>query len=145
MLDPAFKKGIDGDESRRKREETSVELRKNKREEMLQKRRVKNDGSSVAGGDENENNSNGSTIDNTDSVGPTPHDYAGTISDLCHKVSSGVLETQIEGVIGFRTILSIETNPPINEVISAGIVPFLVECLKADSSTQLQVICLLKF
>lgn len=35
----AFKKGIDYDESRQRREEVSTELRKNKREDMLQKRR----------------------------------------------------------------------------------------------------------
>lgn len=34
-----LKKGIDNDEARRRREETSVQLRKDKREEQLQKRR----------------------------------------------------------------------------------------------------------
>jgi hypothetical protein len=34
------KKGIDADEARRKREEFAIELRRNKREEQLQKRRA---------------------------------------------------------------------------------------------------------
>jgi hypothetical protein len=35
-----LKKGIDSEESRRKREEVTIELRKNKREEQVQKRRM---------------------------------------------------------------------------------------------------------
>lgn len=35
-----FKKGIDSDMARRKREETTVELRKSKRDEQIQKRRM---------------------------------------------------------------------------------------------------------
>lgn len=53
-----FKKGIDGDDSRRKREENTIELRNNRREEMIQKRRMKNDGTATneqAGNEENTN------------------------------------------------------------------------------------------
>lgn len=35
----AFKKGIDQDESRRRREESQIQIRKNKREESLNQRR----------------------------------------------------------------------------------------------------------
>ncbi len=45
-----FKKGIDGDEARRKREEVTIELRKNKREEMVAKRRQAPAGVENAGG-----------------------------------------------------------------------------------------------
>ena len=35
-----YKKGVDQDESRRRREETTIQIRKNKKEERLQKRRT---------------------------------------------------------------------------------------------------------
>jgi hypothetical protein len=43
-----FKKGIDADDARRKREDNIIELRKAKRDEQLQKKRVVNAGPSYA-------------------------------------------------------------------------------------------------
>lgn len=45
------KKGLDADDARRKREEFVVELRRNKREEQIQKRRARSDHSVAAGGE----------------------------------------------------------------------------------------------
>jgi hypothetical protein len=45
------KKGLDADDARRKREEFVVELRRNKREEQIQKRRARADHSVAAGGE----------------------------------------------------------------------------------------------
>jgi hypothetical protein len=45
---------------------------------------------------------------------------------------------QLEGVIQFRKLLSIERNPPIEEVIEAGVVPRFVEMLTYHHNPQLQ-------
>lgn len=43
-----YKKGVDADDARRKREDNIIELRKNKRDENLQKKRMVNAGPSYA-------------------------------------------------------------------------------------------------
>jgi hypothetical protein len=43
-----FKKGVDADDARRKREDNIIELRKSKRDENLQKKRMVNVGPSYA-------------------------------------------------------------------------------------------------
>ena len=52
-----FKKTIDADDARRKREDNIIELRKAKRDEGLQKKRATNTGAAV-GGIEESNRSN---------------------------------------------------------------------------------------
>ena len=39
-------------------------------------------------------------------------------------------EQLIEAVRGVRRLLSVERNPPINEVLSAGVLPYLVKFLR---------------
>jgi importin subunit alpha-6/7 len=44
-----------------------------------------------------------------------------------------------KGIIGIRKILSVEDNPPIEEVVDSGIIPTLVEYLNKPEFPQLRL------
>jgi importin subunit alpha-6/7 len=100
---------------RRRREETTTQLRKAKKEEQLMKRRQ------------------------------APQPIASDVEDkqIFTKADipslMGVFNNPIRtpqellpALQGFRRMLSVDTNPPVEEVIAAGAVPFFVELLKFD-------------
>jgi len=125
-----FKKSIDMEESRKKREEYSVEIRKSKREENLMKKRREKEQAAISSVEMNRSaqwnnmNSDNSMIAN--------------IPRLVQGVWSDVAATQLECTKEFRQLLSVEKNPPISEVISTGIVPRMVEFLSRDDNPLLQ-------
>ena len=49
MRQNAFKKAVDADDARRKREENTIQIRKSKKEERLQKRRMAGSRAAMAG------------------------------------------------------------------------------------------------
>lgn len=109
-------KGKDQDEMRRRRNEVTVELRKNKREETILKRRNVPDSTDE---DDSANSVNlAKLVEN-----------AGDVSDP---------EKQLAAVQAARKLLSSDRNPPIDDLISSGILPILVECLKHKENTVLQ-------
>ncbi|KAJ8937612.1 hypothetical protein NQ318_018425 [Aromia moschata] len=129
MADPGYKsriqnfknKGKDQDEMRRRRNEVTVELRKNKREETLQKRR------------------NVPVVDSTDE------------DDIEKSLSNTNLEQlvaqadaddnpplQLIAVQSARKLLSSDRNPPIDALIASGILPILVKCLERQDNPSLQ-------
>jgi HEAT repeat protein len=146
-----FKKTIDAEESRRNREETTIQIRKDKKEARLAKRRQMPTGGLS---------------------GPTPagmaaahmlmsqgdNTYASMASDGANvsrasSVAASKLEqlpAMVQGVMGndptvqtectthFRRLLSIEKNPPIQQVIDAHVVPRFVEFLQRDDNPALQ-------
>lgn len=111
--------GKDVDEMRRRRNEVTVELRKNKREETLQKRRNVPISYST---DEEESDR---TLASTD------------LKQLVMNASNAENpELQLAAVQQCRKLLSSDKNPPIDELITAGILPVLVQCLsRADNPT----------
>lgn len=106
-------KGRDVDEMRRRRNETSVELRKNKKEESLLKRR---------------------NIVLSDDEPTSPIQDISKSKVMVKSIVDGIMsddpERQFESTRTCRKILSRERNPPIDEVIASGVVPRLVYFLE---------------
>jgi hypothetical protein len=121
-----FKATTKSEDARRKREETSHMLRKNTRELMMQKRRQRTE--SV----DTENQANAMNL--TQLARPS-------ISHLAHYVkgiNSSDPATQLESCRAIRKLLSIEQNPPIQQVIQTGVVTKLVEFLSNFQNDRLQ-------
>jgi importin subunit alpha-1 len=113
-----FKKTMDDKEGRRRREETTRQIRKSKKEESLRKRRM--------GANQAENVA-------VPSTGST------TINDIpeLRRILTSTASTNeevVEATRGFRRILSVERDPPVDEVLNAGVLPNLVRNLIANPS-----------
>jgi len=118
-----FKKGVDPDEARRKREDAAVQLRKVTRDEALQKKRMTDDlpgaAAMMAGM-------------------PAMQENDSQITTLVKTVATDNPQDQFQATQALRKLLSVEQNPPIQEVINTGVVPRLVEFLKDISRPELQ-------
>lgn len=121
-----YKVAVDADEGRRRREDNMVEIRKNRREENLQKKR--REGLQSAAQQLPSSGAGAAPFDKK--LDSLPQMVAGVYSD------DGV--AQLESTTHFRKLLSIERNPPIEEVVQSGVVPRLVEFLGRDDYPQLQ-------
>ncbi|KAG1338827.1 Importin subunit alpha-4 [Cocos nucifera] len=123
----AYKAGVDADKARRRREDNLVEIRKNRREDNLLKKRRER--LLEAGQQASEPPSQAPSgvekkLDN--------------LPSMVQGVWSENAALQLEATSQFRKLLSIERNPPIEEVIKAGVVPRFVEFLSRHDIPQLQ-------
>jgi len=109
----------DEEEMRRRRKDGAVELRKEKREDQLLKRR------------------NIPSIDTLDDDIEPPNENQ-NLQTLVKNAQSDDPTVKLSGVQQARKELSRGNNPPINDLIAAGIVPILVECLDDDNNSSLQ-------
>ncbi|KAF7242616.1 Importin subunit alpha-3 [Varanus komodoensis] len=107
---------------RRQRNEVVVELRKNKRDEHLLKRR------NVPHEDICED----SDIDGDFRVQNT------SLEAIVQNASSDNQGVQLSAVQAARKLLSSDRNPPIDDLIKSGILPILVHCLERDDNPSLQ-------
>ncbi|XP_044752624.1 importin subunit alpha-3 [Coccinella septempunctata] len=114
-------KGKDQDEMRRRRNEVTVELRKNKREETLQKRR------NVPIADSTDEEEVEKCLSNTN---------LGLLVAEANNDSDP--DTQLQAVQTARKLLSSDRNPPIDALIASNILPVLVKCLDRYDNPALQ-------
>uniref|UniRef100_A0AAQ4QJU1 Importin subunit alpha n=1 Tax=Gasterosteus aculeatus aculeatus TaxID=481459 RepID=A0AAQ4QJU1_GASAC len=115
-------KGRDLETMRRQRTEVVVELRKNKRDEHLLKRR------NVPHEDIGED----SEVDG---------DYRSqntSLEAIVQNATSDNQGVQLSAVQAARKLLSSDRNPPIDDLIKSGILPILVHCLDRDDNPSLQ-------
>eukprot|EP00088_Acartia_fossae_P071179 TRINITY_DN9719_c0_g1_i2.p1 TRINITY_DN9719_c0_g1~~TRINITY_DN9719_c0_g1_i2.p1 ORF type:complete len:523 (+),score=111.48 TRINITY_DN9719_c0_g1_i2:39-1607(+) len=114
--------GKDNDELRRRRNEVSVELRKNKKDDMLSKRR------NVAMDDE--------------PLSPLQDNKQTPALLSIEEIQNGILSSdsnrQFQATQSARKILSRERNPPIDVFINLGVLPRLVEFLGRGDNAALQ-------
>ena len=111
-----FKKGVTQDDGRRRREANALSLRKDKKEEGLSKRRNLGCSSDPTDGDVAP--SDPTSLAALGAVTNKQPPY--TVADI-PKLFAGLratdLEMQLESVRGFRKLLSMEKNAPIQECI----------------------------
>eukprot|EP00106_Octopus_bimaculoides_P001623 XP_014769065.1 PREDICTED: importin subunit alpha-4-like [Octopus bimaculoides] len=112
-------KGKDAEEMRRRRTEVTVELRKNKRDLHILKRR------NVPAQD---------STDSEDNEKPTTQN----LQTIVQNAASNEPSVQLSAVQAARKLLSSDRNPPIDDLISSGILPILVDCLLNHENPSLQ-------
>ncbi|KAL9239051.1 hypothetical protein vseg_013406 [Gypsophila vaccaria] len=123
-----YKVSVDAEEGRRRREDNMVEIRKNRREENLLKKRREGGVIATAANAAAASAQHFPPFDKK--VENLPQMVAGVYSDDP--------TAQLESTTHFRKLLSIERNPPIEDVVKTGVVPRLVEFLSRDDYPQLQ-------
>lgn len=136
----AFKKGVDADDARRKREDAAVQLRKQTRDEALAKKRMVNDpapGAELATPslDLSRPSENGQM-----ELSGAMNGMSGNMvpPHLSSQLMSNDPQAQFSATQEYRKLLSIEQNPPIQEVIMAGVVPRFVQFLQDTARPELQ-------
>mmetsp|Transcript_20388 Transcript_20388/g.65166 ORF Transcript_20388/g.65166 Transcript_20388/m.65166 type:complete len:565 (+) Transcript_20388:209-1903(+) len=131
---PKSKGGIDAEDARRRREASTIQIRKDKKEEGLQKRRRPAAAAAAApyGGSSSSSQPPQQARTATRSAEAPEPGLADTLKSLPEDVqllNSDDRGQQLEACIRLRKLLSIERNPPIAEIIEAGVVPRLVQFL----------------
>jgi hypothetical protein len=115
--------GKDSEALRKNRVDTTISLRKDKREEALSKRR--NIGPVPPEGD----------LDANDAANiPAVYDKQ-SLNQIVAQAKSEDPDTQMAAVTQARKLLSSDRNPPIDDLIESGILPILVECLRSTNAT----------
>lgn len=130
------KKGIDQEQMRRKREATTVQIRKDKKEDNLQKRRRDVGGASSARSGQGDVTRHSSTH-SANAPDPSLQAKLDSMPEDMQLLRSDSPADQLEATTRFRKLLSIERNPPIAEVIACGAVPRLVQCCQCFDNPQL--------
>ncbi|ETV89410.1 hypothetical protein H257_00701 [Aphanomyces astaci] len=131
-----FKKGIDTDDARRRREELTLNIRKTKKDEQVNRRRRMVGGSAPV--DFEGMSGDFQSSDSAASASSNAQAYLSQLPEMVSELNSQDIEIQLAAVTKFRKLLSIENNPPIQEVINLSVVPVFTTFLKADNHPKLQ-------
>jgi len=116
------------EELRRKREEEGIQLRKQKRDEQIFKRRNVNPAFVEEDDITDIEDPSASTLEQDPVITP----------DMIQAIRNGTLEQQFVAIQRFRKILSKEPSPPIDDVIQAGLVVDFVKLLRTHEQPTLQ-------
>lgn len=114
-------------EMRNRRQNHNIELRKNKRVDQMMKRRnviEQKEATTPLGNSQTENRKSGASI--------------AQLPELSQMIFSDDMAQAYQGTQKCRQLLSKEKNPPINDVIKAGLVARFIEFLGADAFPKLQ-------
>jgi len=149
----AFKKGVDQSDGKQRREDSTIQIRKNKKEDRLAKRRGNGgaefgassaaplalgaNGAAVAAAPVN-SMVQMSPQANSALVDPAIATRLQELPRFVAAVMGGDPAQHLDGTTQFRKLLSIERNPPIQAVIEAGVVTRFVEFLNFDANPPLQ-------
>lgn len=133
---------MDLEESRRRREETTVQIRKAKKEEQRIKRRQQGRNNDSGMGNFDASLTNNTAMPTFGMPSVPPNNSAASKLENLPAMVAGVMgpdpAVQTECTTQFRRLLSIEKNPPIQEVIDSNVVPRFVEFLSRDDNPALQ-------
>eukprot|EP00903_Cladosiphon_okamuranus_P019512 g17943.t1 len=118
---------------RRRRSSMAVSLRKAKKEQGVAKRR------NTARPASTPSSADGTTTPGSSAKVDAQQRpvTAADVPDLARALG-GAPEGRLEAARGLRKLLSLESDPPVTEVIEAGAMPLLVLCLDEHSNTDLQ-------
>lgn len=136
-----LKKGLDFDDSRRKRTDVTIELRKKNRDEQLLKRRMASMPQAKQTNDENSNilNTTEQFTNNFPKLTKSDiNERLTNISQLVRGVNSNNPTERLAATVEFRRMLSVEDHPPIQDVINCGVVPRLMQFLSMSTEQKLQ-------
>lgn len=127
-----FKKTVDSEVGRRRRDETTLQLRKTKKSEQLAKRRAAPSAqiNTVGGG------SDTSQQDVNRQPPPSLAEVPSLIAIM--RNSEAAPNDRLESVRGVRRMLSVEENPPAKQLIELGILPIMIGFLTFDTEPMLQ-------
>jgi importin subunit alpha-1 len=135
----SFKKGITESDGRRSRQETSVQIRKSKKDEQMKKRRqiTGMNGLKVTGTTKESKDDSKASI-----LQPTITRIAECMQVL-HLFSSNpgtvsVVPDLLDAVKDLRRFLSDESNPPVDRITDAGALPHFAAFLTNDDYPVLQ-------
>eukprot|EP00418_Pyrodinium_bahamense_P091542 CAMPEP_0179049322 /NCGR_PEP_ID=MMETSP0796-20121207/20153_1 /TAXON_ID=73915 /ORGANISM="Pyrodinium bahamense, Strain pbaha01" /LENGTH=540 /DNA_ID=CAMNT_0020745795 /DNA_START=62 /DNA_END=1684 /DNA_ORIENTATION=+ len=133
-----YKKTVDADEARRKREDAAVQLRKQVRDEALEKKRMTNGEHSSGALLQATAPSGDDAMAQGPATTPVTAGVLDQIPALCQQLASEDPQAHFAATQQFRKLLSVEQSPPIQEVINAGIVPRFVQFLREAGRPDLQ-------